>query len=120
MKFSLVRRLAACTMLFFLTAGTLFAADTNVAGGTTGFKGVEVNNILKNIDASADMFEYVGDNMIARGHVVLISGSMVMERGRPACFIWLSKELRPWMTFSSRFSFLNHCLILVRAWLLLQ
>jgi len=78
MKFSLVRRLAACTLLFFLTAGTLFAADRKVAGGTTGFQGVDVSNVLKNVDASADVFEYVGDNMIARGHVVLISDSMVI------------------------------------------
>ena len=82
MKFSLVRRLAACAMLFFLTAGTLTAAgqaNSKVIGGTTGFAGVDPQAILKNIDASADIFEYVGDNMIARGHVVLITKTMILK-----------------------------------------
>lgn len=82
MKFSLVRRLAACAMLFFLTAGTLFAAEEKkdrVPGGTSGLAGFDVASALKGIDASADSFEYVGDNLIARGHVVIITDSMTIK-----------------------------------------
>ncbi|MBQ9772007.1 MAG: hypothetical protein IJW23_09320 [Lentisphaeria bacterium] len=79
MKFSLVRRLAACAMLFFLTAGTFTVAAQNLPGGSTGFAGVDVKNVLKNIDASADLFEYIGENLIARGHVVIITKTMVLK-----------------------------------------
>lgn len=88
MKFSLVRRLAACTLLFFLTAGTVFAENKitfdpgkggNLSGGSSGFKGVDAQEFLKGIDASADVFEYVGDNMIVRGHVVIITKTMMLK-----------------------------------------
>ena len=69
-------------MLFFLTAGTFTVAGqekSKTPGGTSGFAGVNPQTVLKNIDASADLFEYVGDNMIARGHVVLVTQSMVVK-----------------------------------------
>ena len=38
--------------------------------------------LLKGIDASADVFEYVGDNMVARGHVVLCTPEMQLTADR--------------------------------------
>ncbi|MBR2440801.1 MAG: hypothetical protein IKB25_11435 [Lentisphaeria bacterium] len=84
MKFSLVRRLAACTLLFFMTGGALFAdrislENKGLPGGTTGFEGVDPKTALKEIDASADLFEYVGDNVIVRGHVVIVTKTMILK-----------------------------------------
>ena len=39
------------------------------------------------------------------------SGSVAVVRGSPTRFISDSKDALPWTMFSSRFSFLNHCMI---------
>ena len=59
----------------------LFAAPEKAekSGGGSAFRGFNPKTALKDIDASADVFEYVGDNMIARGHVVIISQSMYLK-----------------------------------------
>ena len=48
-----------------------------------------------------------------------ISSVVSMAMVIPRCFSSLSNMVRPWATFSSRFSRLNHWRILARAWLLL-
>lgn len=77
MKFSLVRRLAACAVLFFMTAGTLFASGSK--SPTSGFAKMDTKEVMKNFDASADVFEYIGNNMILRGHVVIITKEMTIK-----------------------------------------
>ena len=86
MKCSLVRRLAAAALLFFITAGSAFSQMKEVARAATvdesavrnfsGFAGVNAKSLMKEIDASADVFEYIGDNMIVRGHVVIRTPEM--------------------------------------------
>ena len=79
MKCSLVRRLAACAVLFFLTGAAVFAQETAVLqekNTEISSDSGSVNTLLDGIDASADVFEYIGDNMIARGHVVICTKDM--------------------------------------------
>ena len=88
MKMSLVRRLAklasiALLCLFPLSGAWAGLMDTARAGRTSispskMFQGASSFSAAKEVDASADLYEYVGDNLIARGHVVIKYGDMTI------------------------------------------
>ena len=88
MKMSLVRRLAklasiALLCLFPLSGAWAGLMDTARAGRTSispskMFQGASSFSSAKEVDASADLYEYVGDNLIARGHVVIKYGDMTI------------------------------------------
>ena len=81
MKMSLVRRVAklAAVALLFLSPAGIWAkslTDSVRTGNSSGnrFKQFQTAATVsgpKELDASADLYEYVGDNLIARGHVVI-------------------------------------------------
>lgn len=88
MKMSLVRRVAklAAVALLFLSPAGIWAkslTDSVRTGNSSGnrFKQFQTAATVsgpKELDASADLYEYVGDNLIARGHVVIKYGDMTI------------------------------------------
>lgn len=89
MKMSLVRRMAqtaAVVLIFALPAvyaeNKSYMDDAKVGSGSTlSYKEFRTDLIPKNakgVDASADVYEYVGDNLIARGHAVIKYGDITI------------------------------------------
>ncbi len=69
MKMSLVRRLALlCSTVLFCLAPL---ADAFGASPLESVKSIGGTLSGQSVDASADIYEYVGENIIARGHVVI-------------------------------------------------
>ena len=69
MKMSLVRRLALLCSTVLLCLAPL--ADAYGASPLESIKSIGGTLSGKSVDASADIYEYVGENIIARGHVVI-------------------------------------------------
>lgn len=89
MKMSLVRRLAklaAIAPLCLLPVSGAWAGSLTDAVRTSRssvspskmFQNTGSFTKAKEVDASADLYEYVGDNLIARGHVVIKYGDMTI------------------------------------------
>lgn len=89
MKMSLVRRMAqtaAVVLIFVLPVAHAenksYMDDVKVGSGSTlSYKKFQTDlapKAAKGIDASADVYEYIGDNLIARGHAVIKYGDITI------------------------------------------
>ena len=89
MKMSLVRRMAqtaAVVLIFALPAvyaeNKSYMDNAKVGSGSAlSYKKFQKDlapQAAKGVDASADVYEYIGDNLIARGHAVIKYGDITI------------------------------------------